>query len=81
MEQTVSSKLRITVKVWNTGPPSHPWPPPRLPTLHDEVDAGGLGVVVRLHGAGVGALVVHVHVLDLDAVLGLGVAQEDHAGV
>ena len=50
-------------------------------TLHDEVDAGGLGVVVRLHGAGVGALVVHVHVLDLDAVLGLGVAQEDHAGV
>ena len=38
-------------------------------------------MVVRLHGTGVGALVVHVHVLDLDAVLGLGVAQEDHAGV
>ena len=38
-------------------------------------------MVVRLHRAGVRALVVHVHVLDLDAVLGLGVAQEDHAGV
>lgn len=28
-----------------------------------------------------GALVVHVHILDLDAVLGLGVAQEDHGGL
>ena len=81
MEQTVSFKLRITVKVSDTGPPSHPWLAPSLPTLHDEVDAGCLGVVVRLHGAGVGALIVHVHILDLDAVLGLHVAQEDHAGV
>ena len=69
------------MKVSDTGPPSHPWPPPRPPTLHDEVDAGCLGVVVRLHRAGVGALIVHIHILDLDAVLGLGVAQEDHAGV
>lgn len=38
-------------------------------------------MVVRLHGAGVRALVVHVHILDLDAVLGLGVAKQDHAGV
>lgn len=50
-------------------------------TLHDEVDAGGLGVVVRLHGAGVGALVVHVHVLDHDAVLGRRVHQDDHTRV
>ena len=81
MEQTVSSKLRITVKVSDTDPPSHPWPPPRLPTLHDEVDAGGLGVVVRLHRAGVGALIVHVHVLDHDAVLGRRVHQDDHTRV
>ena len=38
-------------------------------------------MVVRLHRAGVRALVIHVHVLDLDAVLGLGVAQENHSWV
>lgn len=38
-------------------------------------------MVVRLHRAGVRALVIYVHVLDLDAVLGLGVAQENHAWV
>ena len=50
-------------------------------TLHDEVDTGGLGVVVRLHRAGIGALVVHVHVLDHDAVLGWRVHQDDHTRV
>ena len=50
-------------------------------TLHDEVDTGGLGVVVRLHRAGIGALVVHVHVLDHDAVLGWRVHQDDHSRV
>ena len=50
-------------------------------TLHNEVDAGGLGVVVRLHRAGVGALIVHVHVLDHDAVLGRRVHQDDHTRV
>ena len=53
----------------------------RPPTLHDEVHPGGLGVVVRLHGAGVRALVVHVHVLDHDAVLGWRVNQDDHTRV
>lgn len=51
------------------------------PTLHNEVDPRRLGVVVRLHRAGVWALVIHIHVLDLNAVLGLGVAQEDHTWV
>jgi len=50
-------------------------------TLDDEMDARCLGVIVCLHGAGVGALIVHVHVLDLDAVLGFGVGQEHHSGV
>lgn len=50
-------------------------------TLHDEVDARCLGVIVCLHGAGVGALIVHVHVVDLDAVLGFGVGQEHHPRV
>ena len=45
------------------------------------MDPGGLGVVVRLHGAGVRALVVHVHILDHDAVLGRRVHQDDHSRV
>ena len=38
-------------------------------------------MIVCLHGAGVGALIVHVHVVDLDAVLSLGVGEDDHAVV
>lgn len=38
-------------------------------------------MIVCLHGAGVGALIVHVHVVDLDAVLGFGVGQEHHPRV
>ena len=38
-------------------------------------------MVVRLHRAGVRALVVHVHVLDHDAVLGWRVNQDDHTRV
>lgn len=38
-------------------------------------------MVVCLHRAGVRALVIHIHVLDLNAVLRLGVAQEDHARI
>lgn len=38
-------------------------------------------MIVCLHGAGVGALIVYVHVVYLDAVLGLGVGQDDHAVV
>lgn len=75
--------LRITETVLDTGSPSRaPRPNSQAPpTLHNEVDPRGLRVVVRLHRAGVRALVVHIHILDLDAVLGLGVAQEDHAWV
>jgi len=51
------------------------------PTLDDEMDARSLGVIVCLHGAGVGALIVDVHVVYLDAVLGLGVGEDDHAVV
>lgn len=50
-------------------------------TLHDEMDTRCLGVIVCLHGAGVGALIVHIHILDLDAVLGFGVGQEHHPRV
>ena len=50
-------------------------------TLHDEVDPGSLGVVVCLHRAGVRALVIHVHVLDHDAILGWCVDQDDHTRV
>lgn len=69
--------------MFNAGSPSCPFGLPRqaLPTLHDEVNPRGLGVVVGLHRAGIWTLVIHVHVLDLDAVLGLGVAQEDHTWV
>lgn len=35
-------------------------------------------MTVCLHRAGVGALIVYVHVVYLDAVLGLGVGQDDH---
>ena len=38
-------------------------------------------MVVRLHRAGIGALIIHVHVLDHDAVLGRRVHQDDHTGV
>lgn len=38
-------------------------------------------MVVGLHRAGVGALVIHVYVLDHDAVLGLGVDQNDYTRV
>lgn len=49
--------------------------------MHDEVDTRSLGVIVCLHRAGVGALIVYVHVVYLDAVLGLGVGQDDHTVV
>lgn len=38
-------------------------------------------MVVRLHRAGIGALIVHVHILDHDAVLGRRVHQDDHTRV
>lgn len=38
-------------------------------------------MVVRLYRAGVWALIIYVHVLDFDTVLGLSVAQEDHTWV
>lgn len=38
-------------------------------------------MVVCLHRAGVRALVVHVHILDHDAVLGRRVHQDDHSRV
>ena len=38
-------------------------------------------MIVCLHGAGVGPFIVHVHVVDLDAVLGFGVGQEHHPRV
>ena len=38
-------------------------------------------MVVRLHRAGIGALVVHIYVLDHDAVLGWRVYQDDHTRV
>ena len=41
----------------------------RVLTLNDEVHLGGLGLLVGEDGAHVGALVVHVHAKDLDAVL------------
>lgn len=50
-------------------------------TLHNEVDPRRLGVIVRLHGAGVGALVVHVHTLYLDSVLRFGVGVKLHPRV
>lgn len=49
--------------------------------MHDEVDARCFGVIVCLHRAGVGPLIVHIHVVDLDAVLGFGVGEDDHAVV
>lgn len=50
-------------------------------TLHDEMDARCLGVIVCLHRAGVGAFIIDIHILDLDAVLGFGVGQEHHPRV
>lgn len=38
-------------------------------------------MVVRLHGAGVRTLIVHVHVLDHDAILCRCVDQDDHTRV
>lgn len=60
---------------------SNPFTDSLLLTLHDEMDTRCLGVIVCLHGAGVGALIVHIHILDLDAVLGFGVGQEHHPRV
>jgi hypothetical protein len=75
--------LKIMEKFLNTTFHSYPFRSPSQapPTLYNEVDPRGLWVVICLHRAGVWALVIHIHILDLNAVLGLGVAQEDNAGI
>ena len=56
-----------------------------FPATHSGLPAkphpGGLRVVVCLYRAGIRALIVHIHILDLNAVLGLGVTQEDHTRI
>lgn len=50
--------------------------------MYDDVHSGGLGLLVGQDGADVGALVVHVHVLDFDAVFRRArVVEEDDARV
>lgn len=79
-ERTERSIIEIHRKSVPHSLPSGP-PSQAAPTLYDEVDPRGLWMVVCLHRAGVGAFVVHIHVLDLNAVLGLGVAQENHTRI
>lgn len=67
----------------NTDIPSYPFrPPSQVPhTLYNEVDPGGLRVVVCLHRTSIRTLVIHIHILNLNAVLRLGVTQEDHTRI
>lgn len=77
------ARIKIMVKSVKIDIPSHPLRPPSQapPTLYNEVDPGGLRVVVCLHRAGIRALIIHIHILDLNAVLGLGVTQENHTRI
>ena len=50
-------------------------------TLDDKVDLRGLGLLFGLDGAGVGALVIHVHLLDAQAVLQLAFGHQVHPRV
>lgn len=38
-------------------------------------------MIVCLHGAGVGTFIIDIHIVYLDAVLGLGVGEDDHTVV
>ena len=45
----------------------HHLPHPFL-TLHDQVNLGGLGLMLCLNGASIGALIIDIHLLDSKAV-------------
>ena len=53
----------------------------RRPTLDDEVDVGDVGLVVGLEGAGVGPLVGHLHVVDVDGEVAVVAVDHRHAFV
>lgn len=48
-------------------------------TLHNEVDVGEAGLVVGLEGAGVGALVGHLHLTDVDREVAAVVIEQRHS--
>lgn len=52
-----------------------------VPTLDNEMDIRGLGLLFGLDGTCVGALVVHIHFLDAKAVLQLALVHQVHTRV